>query len=305
MGFGQYSAGGGMNRTKADLLAFATGEVISSRKGGKNRLHFTRADGSQGFILHQTIVAELSADGSRVTLADGGWHTPTTKTAWYDALAAFGLSRKMTVPGKDYGNGYCSQPYSYVAAPSYTAPTRDERSVTYTVERSGDEVRMERAADVAADLPLLRADVNDGEGGNFAVRFDAKARRIVSDAGTEVVATPFKVLVALGRIDALAKATRNYTTFRGQALWQFSFEAFGYTVHPGQSSRTIMVGCHAFRLMDVRSVARQIAAAHPEAAKKAKAFVRKHPLDYGVAAYEAQRAERVAAYRARAGRVAA
>ena len=289
MGFGQYSAGS-CRRTKSEMVTHfgAQFDIATAKRAGHNRLDFTTADGRRMFALHETVVAELSADRSRLTLADGGWPTPTTKSAWGDACNAFNVSH-----------------------PSWALmPNKSERSVTLLLELEptvyGPHDRwhscfatrelkaVARATDVPRDLPMIRASVEDG---NFAVRYDGEAREIRSDAGAKVRATPFKVLVTLYRIDALAKATSRYHAFRGDALYQFNFEAFGFTVNPGQSSRVIMIGCHTFQTREIRAQMARIAADHPEAAKAAKRFVRRNPLDYGIAAYEA-------AMRARYGRAA-
>ena len=285
--FGQYSANS-CRRTKSEMLEHfaAQYDIATCRRGGHNRLDFTTSDGRRCFALHETVIAELSADRSRLTLSDGGWPTPTTKSAWSDAMAAFEVSHV----------GWSLM------------PTKSERSVTYVVELSplvyGPfrewEARFSprlytvagRDADAPKDLPMIRASVNDG---NFAVRYDGQAKEILSEAGARVRATPFKVLVTLYRIDALAKATHRYHSMRGYALDAFNFEAFGFTIHPGQSSRTILVGCHTFQTREIRAQMARIAVDHPEAAKLAKRFVRRHPVDFGVATYEA-------AQRARYGR---
>lgn len=291
MGFGQYSAGGGVKRTKADMLPFAGDDVASSRKGGHNRLHFTRTDGSQGFILHETVIANLSADGSRLTLSDGGWHSLTTKSAWGDAIRAFGLQIRTFYPA-DWGSETHEgvKGYWYAGGGRIGYPGKAERSVTYIVTRDASGVSFKCAADVALDHPMIRADVDTGEGGNFAVRFTGT--EIVSEAGVKVRCTPFKALVTLLRVDALMRECKGMMTLRGQALYDFNFEAFGFTIHPGQSARVTMIGCHSFRTDDIRAAMRRIGNEHPSVLKSARAFVRKHPLDYGVKTWRAQQQAR-------------
>lgn len=287
MGYGQYSAGGGLNRTKVEMLESLRGfdlDETTARKGGKNRLIVSTRAGARLFVLHETVVATLSPEGDRLELADGGWPTPTTRSAWGDAVGAFGLKWLQVWTASDWHSdgGYWSA--------RWDTPRKDERSVVYHVK---DGVITGRA-EAVADLPMIRASTDTG---NFAVRYDAAAREVISDAGERVRATPFKTLVTLYRIDKLAKAACGYITMRGNALYQFGFDALGYRVHPGQTSRTVMIGCHTFKTDQIRATLKRIAAEHPEAAKKAKAFVRRHPVDYGVAAYEADLAARAATIR--------
>jgi hypothetical protein len=273
MAYGQYSAGS-CRRTKADLVAHfgAEHDIETAKLGGHNRLDFTTRSGARVFTLHLTAVATLSPDGTRLTLADGGWPTPTTRTAWSDALSAFRIG------------------WSWQDMPSKT-----ERSVTYIIEGG----RIAGRAEATPDLPMIRASVDHGEGGNFAVRFDAKAKRIVSDAGVTIPCTPYKALVSLYRVDKLARATSRFHAFRGQALDQFGFVAFGYHITPGQSSSIIMIGCHSFKTREIRAVLADLAAKFPEQAKKARKVVKADPSDFGVAAYEARRAAYVAELQAR------
>ena len=281
MAYGQYAAGGGLNRTKADMIAIFEErgfQVLQARKGGKNRLQFMDAAGHWNFTLHETVVATLTADRRTLTLADGGWPTMTTRTAWGDAVKAFGLRWASVTDRFSDGEAYTYE------RPSY--PTKVERSVRYTVE-AGTITGREA---VPADHPMIRASVEDG---NFAVRY-IDGKFLESEAGASIKAPPFRVLTVLYRIDALAKATRTYHAFRGQALCQFQFKAFGLDIHPGQSSRTIMIGCHTFKTQEIRGVLRQLEGLYPVEAKRAKAFVRKHPLDYGVPAYEAAQRARYA-----------
>lgn len=113
--FGQYSysENAGRRYTKEELASFARwekdpenggvyfpGRLTQTKKAGHNRLLYTRDDGTRGFMLHQTTVAQTTADG-RVLIQTGGWASMTTRRAILegvealDAAGAFNRPRKV------------------------------------------------------------------------------------------------------------------------------------------------------------------------------------------------------------------
>lgn len=262
MALGQYSDHGGSRHTKDTLAAAAAAagyEVTWARKAGHNRLHFKTADGRQGFVLHSTVIAEVSPDGQRLTLRDGGWATMTTRAAWRDALTAFGVPMFWTHGAMPLG--------SHAGGGGHW----DRKAV---FARTLDGWQM---AEADAAPPMLRADV-DGSGagpdGNLEVTYtDGEVR---SQGAPAIRIRPARLILScrdiLERVKAYKRAGR--VTRWGEADYDYAFPLLGYDAAPGSFGRFLYVGCHRFKVSDIRAVLRRLEAIYPEDAKRATATAR-------------------------------
>lgn len=271
MGYGQYSAMGGVDRTKADMLDACGIEPEWSRKAGKNRVHYRLADGSQGFILHETVVASLSADGKKLVLNDGGWPSLTTRKAFSEAVTAFGL-RAISVGGARplaaHRLGYQRnlQPGETYAAWEWGA-IKFDRTVNLRVTATGYAL-----ADKVRDVPSIRAIVNDGDA-TFMVTYERSAFR--SGSGDRVPASPKRALAMIHRALIIAARGVGRVGFHREPLYAHSEDLAGYSIIPASMGRTVHVGCHAFRVADLRELLARLERDHPQHATEAAKAARK------------------------------
>ncbi|AEI71127.1 hypothetical protein [EBPR siphovirus 5] len=289
MGFGQYSAMGSFNRTKTDMLNACGISPEWSRKAGKNRVHYRLADGSQGFILHETIIARVDAGATALTLNDGGWPSMTTRAAFSEAAAAFGL------PQLGAGGG---RPHSahtigfYVDSAWGWDRVRFDREVTIAIREGAYVAAVENVGP-----PSIRAILNEGDA-TCMVYYSKGAFR--SDNGVTIAARPRRALQMLHAVLRIAARGRGRIAYRREPLYPYAEEVAGYPIVPASMGRTVHIGCHSFRVEDVRGMLNRMARdypAHADAvAKEARKLARADKI--ATDAKEARmRAEAQAAYR--------
>lgn len=253
-----------MDRSKTDMLEiFADlGAIVWSKKGGKNRLHFKLADGRECFSLHKTVIATLSSDRATLYLNDGGWPTPTTRSAMSDAVSAFNLSHSVSVHG-DKGEN--------VARFFPVGTWKDARTVRFARSAAIDVATWTPIA-APPDHVMIRAMLDD-DGDGAEVRFTGKA--IESSTGEKIPCDARRALKLLRELDRMARAAAHTLTCRGQSIDSLSRELAGYYCGPGSFGSTIHLGCHVFKTRDVRVAMRAIKESNPEAWKAAIACERK------------------------------
>lgn len=253
--FGQYSTAptAGARYSVADLLepvAALDSPVVSSKRVGHNRRGFILADGRTGMVYHQTVVVLFDPASREVTLNDGGWATMTTRDAMGDGLKFVGVT------GAVWSAGRTRHAFRGVAF---------DRTATFNVDTG-------QRTDGARDLPMIRA-VVDSSGESVEVTFDAEAKRLNSTAGASIPCDARRALLALYKLDALAREYHGRFCREDDYFHDSWVELFpDYTGHAGRGGRCgrVWIGCHRFNTADVRAAMRRIAGAHPEAAKSAR-----------------------------------
>lgn len=270
MGFGQYSTSGGMNRTKGDMMdACGVADATWSRKAGKNRVHFKLADGSQGFILHETIIARLSASRETLTLADGGWPSLTTRAAFSEAASAFGLPELRASGARPHA----SHSLGFYSAGAWTwNQIRFDREVAIKVTPQGYE-----ALAGAKAPPSIRAILNDGDG-TCMVTYERRAFRSEADGGITIAATPKRALQLLHHVLRIAARGKGRIAMHREPLYERGEVVAGYHIVPASMGRSVQIGCHAFRVEDLRGMLNHLErdnpADAPEIAKEARKLAR-------------------------------
>lgn len=272
MSYGQYSPMGGKRRTCREMLEVLAGQgfseaktedasrsILTWHKGhpGNNRLWFQTRDGAQHFLFHETIIASLSADGSRLTLNDGGWATITTRRAFSDAVKAFGLPSLYVHgarPKADHAvsGGALFDRTAVLSVPGYQPI-------------GGQAFR---------DVPMIRAIAGEDPRSSPTVMVEYRDGKIISSAGVDVKASPLVAMVSLHHLLAVAKRGSRRFTMRGRGeycIYDTREMLLGFDCYAGSDGRTFFVGCHQFNTSDARSALRRIETDHPEKAKVAKA----------------------------------
>jgi len=80
-------------KTMAELKSNAPkGAATFKRGAGHNRLVINFDDGRQGYLYHETVVAEIDRKAGTVKLDCGGWRTKTTADAMNEALHMWGIN---------------------------------------------------------------------------------------------------------------------------------------------------------------------------------------------------------------------
>lgn len=258
MGFGQYSRGS-TRRTKADMVDTLAplGSVEWAKRAGHNRLHFKLTDGREGFMLHATVIAMLSADRSTLTMDNGGWATPTTHSAMGDALRAF---------GKPTGYAHGNRGQTSFGGVSF------DRSAKFAWPSL-------EPLNTSPPLPTIRATSDSAESyGDLVVTYDGET--VKSSGDVSLTVPPFRVILALRAMSEVCKRNRrwfgtmNYSRYP-EGNHDDPVKLLGdYEATSGRWGRTVFVGCHEFRTQDIRAALRRIEADYPEGKALADKFTR-------------------------------